>query len=432
MSRFHAQVRTIPAERAGDFAHATHCRPPLSRLTDFSRVVRVHHVVRLTSVPIMTTHTRARRIRLGVIGTGLVVKRMHLPTLQSTPEHYEIVAFANDTREPAEEFAAQAGLSMAQYHADYHDLLRRDDVEAVLVTVPIPLLYTVARASLEAGKHVLCEKPTGVDLAEGQAFLALADAFPRQKVMVAETCFYRDDLRLARSLLDAGVIGRVHLMTWHFVSQLVPRQGFYSSTPWRQVPRYRGGPHLDAGVHHLAQIRLLCGDVERLQGFIQYANPTMGGPSDLVLNLHFVSTAIGSYVAGYLPIPTPRDSTDLRLYGSEGVLSVDHRHLRVTRPNGSVDEYVLQSDWGCHNEQKNFYEAVVHDAPIVGTIAQSYHTMLLIMRALDSAEQNQLIEITDAPNGLSEAGVPLWRPHGATGLFDGLPCTIERTESKEQ
>jgi len=402
-----------------------------SFLLDLARVARFHHALPLSGAPTMTGETRARRIRLGVIGTGLVVKRMHLPTLQKAMDRYEIVAFANNLREPAEEFAAQAGLSMDNYYADYHDLLRRDDVEAVLVTVPIPLLYTVARASLEAGKHVLCEKPTGTDLEQGKDFLALADAFPNQKVLIAETCFYRDDLRLTRSLLDDGVIGHVHMMTWHFVSQLIPRDGFYSSTPWRQEPQYRGGPHLDTGVHHLAQIRLLCGDVERLQGFVQYANPTMGGPSDLTLNLHFASKAIGSYVAGYLPIPTHAESTDMRLYGTEGVLSIGHRHIRVMRPNGAVEEYALQSDWGCYNEQLNFYDAVVHDAPIVGTIAQSYHTMLLVMRALDSAEQQRLIEIDDAPNGVSAAGVPLWRPRGASGLFDGLPCKIERTESKK-
>src|SRR5579884_1347586 len=318
--------------------------------------------------PTVTPDTNERRIRLGVIGTGMVVKRLHWPALRQMPGRFEIVAFADSTRAPAEEFAALAGLAMGNYHPDYHDLLRRDDVEAVLIAVPIPSLYEVACAALDAGKHVVCEKPTGKDLDQGRAFLALADAFPDRKVLVAETFFYRDDLRLARQLLDDGVIGRVHLMSWRTVSQLVPTEGRYSSTPWRQVPRYRGGPHLDTGVHHVAQIRLLCGDVADLHGFIQSANPLMGGPSELALNLHFVSEAIGSYVAGYLPIPTPQESNDMHLYGTEGVLSVGRRQVRVLHPNGATEQYEIQSDFGSYNEWLNFYEALVDDAPLVGTI----------------------------------------------------------------
>jgi predicted dehydrogenase len=369
-----------------------------------------------------------RRIRLGIIGTGLAVEKLHWPALARMADRFEVVAFANDTREPAEKFARLAGLSIEGYQADYHRLLRRDDVEAVLVALPIPLLYPVARAALEAGKHVLSEKPPGSNLDQARDFLALGEQFPERKVLVGENFFYRDDLRLARSLLDAGAIGRVHLMAWRNVFHLVPREGQFSGTPWRWAPMYRGGPQLDAGVHHIAQIRLLCGDVEDLHGYVQYANPTHGGPSDLVLNMHFVSHAIGSFTAAHLAIPAPGETNEMRLYGSEGILAVDgrmgQRAIVLLRPDGSSEQHAVEADGGYYNEWLNFHDAIVHDEPIVGTIAQSYHNLLLVMRALDSAEERRMIEIADAPGGLSEAGVPLWRPRGAAGLFDGLPCKI--------
>jgi predicted dehydrogenase len=368
----------------------------------------------------------ARQVRLGVVGTGLATRRLHWPALRQMLDRYRIVAFANDTRRPAEEFAALTGLSMDGYHADYHELLRREDVEAVLVALPIPLLYPVTRSCLEAGKHVVCEKPPGTNLEQAREFLALAGRFPDRKVLVAENFFYRDDLRLARSLLDAGAIGRVHLMAWRLVTQLVPREGEYSSTPWRQAPFYRGGPHLDAGVHHIAQIRLLCGDVQDLQAYLQYANPTMGGPSDLALNLHFVSHAIGSYLAAHLPIPTPGETNEMRLYGEGGILIVGRGQVRLLHPDGAAEEHAVESDPGQYNLLLNFHDAIVHDEPIVGTIGQSFHNLLLAMRALDSAEEHRLVEITEAPGGLSESGVPLWRPRGAVGLFDGLPCKVTR------
>jgi predicted dehydrogenase len=298
----------------------------------------------------------------------------------------------------------------------------------VLISLPIPLNYPVTREALAAGKHVICEKPAGVDEAEARQFLKLADEFPRQVILIAENFFYRDDLRLARSLLDGGAIGRVHLMAWRNVFQLVPREGQFSSTPWRWAPMYRGGPQLDAGVHHLAQIRLLCGDVEDLQGYVQYANPTHGGPSDLVLNMHFVSHAIGSLVAAHLPILASGETNEMRLYGADGIVAVGGRMGRravvLLRPDGSSEEHAVEADGGYYNEWLNFHDALVHDEPIVGTIAQSHHNLLLVMRALDSAEEHRVVEIADAPGGLSEAGVPLWRPRGMAGLFDGLPCTV--------
>lgn len=372
----------------------------------------------------LSTDTATRSVRLGIIGTGLAIKKLHWPALRQLPDRFTIAGFANHTRPPAQEFAELAGLSMAGYHADYHALLQRDDVEAVLVALPIPLLYPVTRAALEAGKHVLCEKPTGSTLEQAREFLALADQFPDRKVLIGENFFYRDDLRLARSLLDASAIGRTHLMAWRVVSQLTPREGQFTSTPWRQAPHYRGGPHLDAGVHHIAQIRLLCGDVQELQGYVQYANPTMGGPSDLALNVHFVSHAIGSYVAGHLPIPVPGETNEMRLYGTDAIMALADRKVRLLRPDGGVAEHAVETDGGYYNQLLNFYDAVVYDEPIIGTIAQSFHNMLIVMRALDSAEEHRLVEVTDAPSGVSEVGVPLWRPRGAAGLFDGLPCRV--------
>ncbi|HEY8291658.1 MAG TPA: Gfo/Idh/MocA family oxidoreductase, partial [Thermomicrobiales bacterium] len=111
----------------------------------------------------MTDRPNAPRlVRLGVIGTGLAVEQLHWPALVRMPERFVIAAFANHSRPKAEHFAGYSGASMAEYHADYHDLLRRDDVEAVLISLPIPLNYQVTRECLAAGKHVICEKPTGV------------------------------------------------------------------------------------------------------------------------------------------------------------------------------------------------------------------------------------------------------------------------------
>jgi predicted dehydrogenase len=367
-----------------------------------------------------------RVIRLGVIGTGLAVEQLHWPALQQMPERFAIAAFANHTRPKAEHFAAYTGASMEDYHADYRDLLRRDDVDAVLISLPIPLNYTVTREALEAGKHVFCEKPTGGDEAEGMAFLALVERYPDRIVLIGENSFYRDDLRLARSLLDDSVIGRVHLMTWRMINQLVPVPGRFSGTPWRQDPAYRGGAHLDGGVHHIAQIRLLCGDATHVHGEIQEANRTIDAPSDLTLNLCLVGGTVGNYTACYPEIVVPPEANEMRLYGTEGVLAIggspSRRTVMIYRPDGTAEEHGFTGiDNGYYDEFRDFYDAVVHGAPCVSTIAQSVRNMLVVLHGLDAAEQGRVVPLDDVPGGLSASAVPLWKPRGASGLFDGLP-----------
>jgi predicted dehydrogenase len=382
-----------------------------------------------------TPHTPdiPRRVKIGLIGTGLAVEKLHWPALRQLADRFDVVAFADASRENGEAFASYADVSMERYAADYRDLLRRDDVEAVLVALPIPLLYPATRDALEAGKHVISEKPPGADLSQAREFLRLPELFPGHVLLVAENFFYRDDLRLARSLLDGGAIGRLHLMAWHTAFHSTPQPGQFSSTPWRWQPQYRGGPLLDAGVHFIAQIRLLCGDATHLHAEVLDANPTMGGPSDLTLNLRFADGAIGSHSAVHSPIPVPREGSAMRLYGSDGTMLVGGaggggqgaRRIEIHRSDGSAETYRIEGGGnGYANEWRNFYDAIVYGEPVAGTVAQSFQNLLIVMRALDSAEGGLVAGLYDAPGGVSAQGVPLWRPRGATGLFDGLPCRV--------
>ncbi|HZC26053.1 MAG TPA: Gfo/Idh/MocA family oxidoreductase, partial [Actinopolymorphaceae bacterium] len=143
----------------------------------------------------MTAQSAARQVRLGLIGTGLAVEKLHWPALQRLHDRYVVTAFADHSSSQAKAFSSYSGVDMAAYTPDYHELLARDDVDAVLITLPIPLLYAAARAALAAGKHVLCEKPTGTDESQARDFLALARDYPDRTVLIGENIFYRDDLR---------------------------------------------------------------------------------------------------------------------------------------------------------------------------------------------------------------------------------------------
>ncbi|MEU7786612.1 Gfo/Idh/MocA family oxidoreductase [Amycolatopsis sp. NPDC049159] len=362
-------------------------------------------------------------IRLGLIGTGLAVEKLHWPALRTLTDRFALTAFTDSSAEQGRRFAAYSGTDPARATADRAALLARDDVDAVLISVPIPHLYEVARDALAAGKDVFCEKPTGVDAEQAEDFLVLAAGHPDRTFMVGENYFYRDDLRYTRALLDSGAIGRPHLMAWRHAGQSVPRPGGFTSTPWRQRPQYRGGVHLDFGVHHIAQIRLLCGDVARVHGAVQTANSTIDGPSDLTLNLVFTGGAIGNYTASFPEIPVPPEPNDMRLYGTEGVLVLagSDAERRVTRssPDATTHTTVFRGiDNGYRAELADFADAVQFGLRPVGSVAQSVANAMVVQRALDSAEQAAALTLAPVPGA---GAVPLWRPRGSTGLFDGLP-----------
>jgi predicted dehydrogenase len=143
----------------------------------------------------------------------------------------------------------------------------------------------------------------------------------------------------------------------------------------------------------------------------------MDAPSDLTLNMTFASGAIGNYTATYTEIPIPPEPSEMRIYGTEGVLVLggpqEERRVTLGRRDGAERTDVFRdTDNGYYDELCDFADAVQHGVPVVGTVGQSFANMLVVMRALDSAEQDAVMTLGDRPGDLPGA-VPLWRPRRA-------------------
>ena len=379
-------------------------------------------------------------LRVGAIGTGLAMERLHWPALRRLPGHVHVVAFAEPDNRAAARFEEMSGLRSTDRYLNYHDLLARKDLDAVMVLLPIDMLFDAAKAALESGLHVFCEKPPGGDLLAASDFLSLEVAHPGSVLFVAENFFYRDDLRLAREAIDAGRLGRIHSVAWRITGQYIPREGTFSSTPWRHRPTYRGGTHLDGGIHMMAALRLLIGDPTRVHGLIQHANSQMGGPSTLLLHLTFANGAVGSYTAIHPEIPVPADDVGLRLFGDNATMVLTPAYLQERRgftiyPANSPGEETRASrtsggilDGGYVNEWIDFANAVRTPSKPVGTVAQSVMNMVPILRGLDSAESNGVAFDLhpDSPLTPSAVSVPLWRPSLSPDITAGLDVDISR------
>ncbi|RME67059.1 MAG: gfo/Idh/MocA family oxidoreductase [Verrucomicrobia bacterium] len=158
-----------------------------------------------TERPVIPPETRSRRIKVGVVGCGVVATAYYLPYLRRQPDA-EIVAVC-DTR-PARTAACVRLFGAKEAYSDYYEMIRRADIECVFILTAPGTHVDFTLAALEAGKHVLLQKPMALDLA-GAERIVEATRRTRLKVLVEPSDHSPIDPVYAhlRDLIRKGVLG---------------------------------------------------------------------------------------------------------------------------------------------------------------------------------------------------------------------------------
>jgi predicted dehydrogenase len=205
-----------------------------------------------------------RRLRLGMVGggQGAFIGAVHRIAAR-LDDHYELVAGAL-SGDPARAVASAADVRIAleRSYTSYQEMARaesaRDDgIDVVAIVTPNHLHAPVASAFLEAGIHVICDKPLGMSLAEGQALAALARHHNKLFALTHTYTGY-PMVRQARAMVEAGEIGELRLVQveysqdWLAASIATGAVDNWKNDPLRAGP---GGTLSDVGTHayHLAQ-----------------------------------------------------------------------------------------------------------------------------------------------------------------------------------
>ncbi|HEX9652504.1 MAG TPA: Gfo/Idh/MocA family oxidoreductase, partial [bacterium] len=216
-------------------------------------------------------------VKLGIIGCGIATRELHVPALLKLQDKFEIAVVCNNNEPKAK--ACSDLLGGTPFVCDYRELLSRADVEAVDIAVPYNSNYEITGAALEAGKHVIVEKPIAHDLEEARRMLELDSGFPQVK-MVAENFRYHPVFLRLKALMAAGRIGEPLAVFWN-VFRLVDANNKYYQTGWRVENRFPGGFITDGGVHNIAALRLMFGDIVRGHSFTRSVNPEIGDSDSL-------------------------------------------------------------------------------------------------------------------------------------------------------
>ncbi|MCS7252772.1 MAG: Gfo/Idh/MocA family oxidoreductase [Armatimonadota bacterium] len=192
------------------------------------------------------------KVRVAVIGAGQIAQAAHLPNFKAH-SNAELVAICDIVKERAQRTAIAYGIE--HVYDDYRELLKRDDIDAVCISLPTNLHAEVAIAALNSGKHVLCEKPPARNAKEAQRMAEASESNSRL-LMYALQWRYRADSKLARKLVEDGELGEIY----YGRTACLRRRG--APLGWFASKEAGGGALLDVGVHLIDLAWWLMGNPE--------------------------------------------------------------------------------------------------------------------------------------------------------------------------
>ncbi len=332
-----------------------------------------------------------KRIRLGVVGAGIAARKLHLPALRKLSEFYEITAVASGHVESAEKFAQMTG-DKVQVFNNYHHLIVSGMVDAIDVAVPPQFNFDIVQDALRNGIHVICEKPIAENTASAKKILKMARAYDKVFVL-AESQRYDPELEQISQLIRMGKIGKPSLFDWNVIVNF-GKDNEYVRTSWRKEPKHVGGFLSDGGVHHMAVLRKIFGEVEEVSGMVTKVNDQIGGDDTMTLNMQFKNGMIGNYSVSYgLQAPAHKS---LKIYGTFGKMRVTPREIEVIRENEEIEKHPAQIVNLFEEEFKEFYHAVIEGAPVrVGTPESALIDLAIVEAGINSSKLGCMVKIDD-------------------------------------
>jgi predicted dehydrogenase len=358
-----------------------------------------------------------KKIRVGLVGYGMSGQVFHAPFLHTSPL-YDLVAVV----ERNQALAVQR-YPYVQTERTIQALLKRNDIDLVVITTPNETHYPYTEAALMAGRHVVLEKPFANSTAEAMRLVELSKSADN-KLSVYQNRRYVGDFKTIKSLLKQGSLGQVHEYLCHFDRyRTEPREG----NAWREKPLPGSGVLFDLGSHLIDQALYLFGLPQYITAQLKmqrpfsvvddyfdlrldYANGTTAilKSSMLVREMgprYAVHGTLGSYLKygddpqeallrqGHLPVGAQ--------WGEEPAMQ--HGILHTQYPDGTIRRETIPTQQGNYGEYyQNLYAALMQGAPLREKAEHGYNTIRIIELAFESHEKRCTLECT----GLMDAGYP--------------------------
>lgn len=186
------------------------------------------------------------KIRWGVLSTANIGRKKVIPAIQAS-ERGEVVAVASRSESSARAFADELGIPNA--YGGYEALLNDPNIDAIYNPLPNHLHVPLSIQALEAGKHVLCEKPISLDTEDLQALKKAAKAHPQQKLMEAFMYRFHPQWLQVKEWLERRDLGQIRTYTAFFAYNNRDEENI------RNLPDIGGGGLMDIGCYGISSAR---------------------------------------------------------------------------------------------------------------------------------------------------------------------------------
>lgn len=338
-----------------------------------------------------------KKLRVAVIGCGSIAQFRHLPEYKANP-HVEIVAVCDINEARVEEVAEKYG---AKPYTSYEDVLEKANVDIVSVCTPNYLHAPITIAALNAGAHVLCEKPMATSSEDAKAMIHAAEKNGK-KLMIAHNQRFVASHKKARQFIENGELGKIYSFRTTFGHGGPEGWSVDGKDSWFfQKDKAFVGAMGDLGVHKSDLLRYILGEeFTEVGAFVEGNAKEFSNVDDnAVCILKTESGIVGTLAAswGY-----SKEDNSTIIYGEKGVLRLEDDpqfSLIIQYANGEVTKCELgkiqSNDEGGQNTSyviDHFVESILEDKQPLVTGEEGMKSLQVILAALKSSETSQIVK----------------------------------------
>lgn len=320
------------------------------------------------------------KVRWGVLSTAHIGTATVIPAMQQGA-YCEVTAIASRDRARGQSVAQQLGIPRS--YGSYEELLADPDIDAVYIPLPNHLHVPWSIKALEAGKHVLCEKPIAPTAAEAQKLVDAAKQYPNLKVMEAFMYRFHPQWQQARQLVRDGSIGTLRTVQSFF--------SYYNDDPHniRNIAEVGGGGMLDIGCYNVSLSRFIFGaEPRRVSAIVEY---------DPQLNTDRLDSGILDFGNGTSTFTCSTQLTPyqrVNIFGTEGRIEIEIPfNAPTTRPckmwyqhGDTIDEILLDTCNQYTLQGDMFAQAVLNDTPVPTPLEDAIANMRVIDAVIRSSK----------------------------------------------
>jgi predicted dehydrogenase len=328
----------------------------------------------------MDKETGGSVVRWGVLSTAKIGTEKVIPAMQSA-RRCQVSAIASRSLTAAQAAAQRLGLPKA--FGAYEELLEDPDVDAVYIPLPNHLHVPWSIKALEAGKHVLCEKPVGLSSAEGERLLDAARQHPNLKIMEAFMYRHHPQWQRARQMVTEGEIGELRTIQSFF--------SYYNTDPKniRNIAEIGGGGLLDIGCYCISLSRFIF-DAEPERVFAVIDHDPEFKTDRLSSGLLDFGPGTSVFTCSTQLVPYQR----VNIFGTEGRIEIEipfnappDRPCRMWHQKGAEVEEILVPTCDQYTIQAElFSEAVLNDSTVPTPLEDAVANMRVIEALIRSTE----------------------------------------------